>query len=141
MRLAVLICCLLGCVLLKAQSLSGKWAGTITRDYGDETKTDSILFELTQEGDKIKGYSLLLLSNSSYIKSSINGVYISATKTLRLTETDIAETNIPLKDDLFFLDRYILSVDAGDMNTMSGKSICYENKQVYTRSKMKVRRL
>lgn len=118
-----------------AQSFSGDWRGTLTRDYGHEVITDSIEFHLEQQGDKITGYSILYVEPGVYIRSLVSGSFQKANKTLRLTETKMEFTNMPDRGEEIFLDRYLLYFDK-DTSVLTGKSVAYEPKAIYTRSKM-----
>ena len=121
---------------LKGQSFKGHWNGTITRDFGSETKTDSIELDMVQTGDQVEGYSTLRVSPGVFIRSKISGTYHRATKTLRLTETSVDYTNMPDRGEELFLDRYLLSYDENEKEILTGKSIAVDKRSVYTRSKM-----
>lgn len=127
-------------ISINGQSITGLWTGTLTRDYGNEIKTDSIEFRLEQQGEKITGYSILFISPGVYIKAKLEGNYQPINKTLRLTETAIDHTNQPDRGDEFFLDRYLLTYDENDMLVLTGKSISCDRKFTYTRSKMMLRK-
>ncbi len=112
----------------------------MTRDYGNETKTDSIEFKLEQQGEKVRGYSILYVSPGVYIKAKLEGAYQQANKTLTLTETAIDYTNMPDRGEEFFLDRYLLTYNENDVMVLTGKSISCERKSIYTRSKMMLKK-
>ena len=126
--------------VLNGQSFKGLWKGTITRDFGNETKTDSIQFELVQNGDQIEGYSTLLVSPGVIIRSKVSGSYHASTKTLRLTETGVDFNNLPNRGEDLFLDRYLLSYDENDKEILTGKSVACDRKSIYTRSRMMIRK-
>jgi len=128
-------------IALNGQSFAGSWAGTVTRDYGKEIKTDSIEFILEQQGEKVTGYSILYVSPGVYIKAKLEGVYQQANKTLTLTETAIDYTNLPDRGEEFFLDRYLLTYNENDVLMLTGKSISCERKSIYSRSKMMVKKM
>jgi hypothetical protein len=127
-------------IFTNGQSFSGRWKGTITRDYGNETVTDSLLLELKQEGDKVTGYSVLYVKPHEYIRSVVEGAYQQNNKTLRLTETSIEFTNIPDRGESFFLDLYLLTYDENNKEILTGKSVPCDKKAIYTRSKMVLRK-
>jgi len=131
---------LLLAIVLHGQSFNGLWRGTLTRDFGNETKTDSIEIDLMQDGDQLKGYSTLYISPGIFIRSKISGAYHASTKTLRLTETGIDYTNLPDRGEEFFLDRYLLSYDENEKQILTGKSISCDKKTLYTRSKIAVKK-
>lgn len=122
------------------QSFSGDWQGTITRDYGNKTITDSIEFYLEQTGDKITGYSMLIKKDGTYIKSLLEGNFQQSNKTLKLTETKIDHTNVPNSKENVFLDRYLLYYDDKENLLLSGKSVAWQPKAIYSRSKMTLRK-
>jgi hypothetical protein len=134
------ICLQLACIFLQGQSLSGWWTGAITRDFSNQTRTDSISFYLEQQGNKISGYSLLHVDSIHFIKAGITGVYISSNKMLRLTETSVLEMNIPGRGDEIFLDNYLFNFDEREINELTGKSITRDSRQQYARSKIILRR-
>ncbi|MES2648609.1 MAG: hypothetical protein V4717_17165 [Bacteroidota bacterium] len=124
-----------------AQTFDGLWKGTITRDYGNEVVTDTIELDLQQQGTKITGYSLWYKANGIYIRSVLEGFYNDQNKTLRLTETSIDFQNIPDRGELVFLDQYLLTFDVKDKLVLTGKSVSRERKPIYSRSKMRVRKI
>ena len=124
-----------------AQSFTGLWKGTVTRDYGTETVTDSLLFEISQDGDKITGFSVLFVRPGEYIRSVIDGSYLQLNQTLTITETKIDYTNIPDRGETFFLDRYLLICDANNKEVLTGKCIPNHKKAIYTRSKVTLKKM
>lgn len=141
MKALLLFALLAPVISSKAQSFSGIWKGTVTRDFGDETVTDSLLLDLKQEGDKITGYSTLYVKPGEYIRSLIAGAYQPTNKILTLTETSVDYTNIPDRGEPVFLDRYLLIYDENNKEALTGKSIPCDKKTIYTRSKMLLRRM
>ena len=123
-----------------AQNFQGTWKGSITRDYGDEIKTDSIHFNLQQEGFLLKGYSLVYVDSVHYIRAAVSGDYNASTKIIRLIETSILENNIPRRGEEITLDKYVISYDPLEPDLLYGKSISRDVKQGYARSVMNLKR-
>lgn len=119
-----------------AQSFTGHWKGTITRDFGNESKTDSIELQLEQTGDDVKGYSILYTSAEHFIRSAIKGSFQQSSKLLRLSETRVVLSNIPNWRQDVFLDCYLLNFDENQADSLSGKTVPYHSKAGYTRSRM-----
>lgn len=140
MKLAFLLTLLLPCFFVKGQLFNGWWTGAITREFNNETRTDSISFRLEQKGNRLTGYSLLQVDSIHFIKAAIKGDYIASNRMLRLTEVSVEELNIPGSDEEIFLDSYLFSFDTKEMNQLSGKSIPRENRQSYGRSKIIIHR-
>ena len=140
MKRKIFAFCLCVSGMVQAQNFQGLWKGSITRDYGDETRTDSIHFQLEQAGLKIKGYSIVYIDSSHYIKAAITGDYNASTKMLRLIETSVLENNFRSKDQEIFLDKYVISYDPMEPGKLYGKSISREIKQGYSRSVLSVKK-
>src|SRR5262245_51041429 len=117
-------------IAIAQSSFTGLWKGTVTRDYGNETVTDSLMLELKQDGDKLSGYSILFIKPGEYIRSVIDGSYQQSSKTIAITEKRIDYTNIPDRGETFFLDRYLLSFDVNN-NELNGKCIPCDKKAIY----------
>jgi hypothetical protein len=142
MKLSMLVVCV-AChsFFVHAQNFSGEWKGNITRDFGNEIKTDSIELHLEQKGQKISGYSILHIKPGVFIRSLIKGEWQESNRLLRITETKIDYTNMPDRGEEIFLDRYLLYYELNDTVNLIGKSVASQPKVVYSRSKMELHKV
>jgi hypothetical protein len=121
---------------VSAQSFTGNWKGTITRDFGNDVKVDSIEINLINEGDNITGYSTLFTDGGRFIRSALKGSFQQTLNILRLHETKVIMSNVPNWQQAVFLDCYLLEYNQNQTDSLFGKTVPYHTKAGYTRSKM-----
>lgn len=124
-----------------AQSFYGNWKGTLTRDYGNQTVTDSIYLQLVQEGSTITGYSVIKFKPGEFIRSRLEGSVYTGSKTIRLTEVEITNTNFTSNENDFFLDRYLLAYNDSNLLLLTGKSVPYDRRSIYSKSKVQLNKM
>ena len=137
MRTSFCLLFLVLCLFAGAQNYTGTWKGTITRDYGTEKVTDSITFDLKQEGSQVKGFSFFSTRPVYYIHCSVKG-NLQAQEggtILTLSETKILRTNYPERSTLA-MDKYMLNADPANPAILTGTSISTGKKVPYTHCKI-----